>query len=119
MDLASLVTASEYDQEYDWTLAELAARQDGLDPEVIEVVRERKAPEGLGEKEAALIEFGRELLGKHNVSAETYARALKVFGETDLVDFVTLIAQHSRDDVLLIGFDQHLPAGQKALLAGR
>jgi 4-carboxymuconolactone decarboxylase len=119
MDLATLVTAREYDEEYDWTLTELAARHDGLDAPVVDVVRERKTPEGLGEKEAALIEFGRELLGKHNVSAETYARALKVFGETDLVDFVTLIAQRSRDDVLLIGFDQHLPAGQKPLLADR
>lgn len=116
MDLAILVTAREYDEQYDWTLSELAARQDGLEPAAIDVVRERKTPAGLGEKEAAIIEFGRELLGQHNVSAETYAHALKVFGETDLVDFVTLVAQHSRDDVVLIGFDQHLPAGQKPLL---
>ena len=119
MDLAILVTAREYDEQYDWTLNELAARKDGLDPAVIDVVRERKPPAGQAEKEAAIIEFGRELLGQHNVSAETYARALKIFGETDLVDFVTLIAQHSRDDVVLIGFDQHLPAGQKLLLPDR
>lgn len=117
--LAALATAREYDEEYDWTLTELAARQDGLDSAVIGVVRERKSPGALGEKEAALIEFSRELLGKHNVSAQIYAHALSVFGETDLVDFVTFIAQHSRDDVLLIGFDQHLPAGQKPLLGDR
>ena len=119
MDLAILVTAREYDEQYDWTLTELAARKDGLDAAVIDVVRERKPPTGQGEKEAAIIEFGRELLGQHNVSAETYAHALKIFGETDLADFVTLIAQHSRDDVVLIGFDQHLPAGQKPLLPDR
>ena len=32
---------------------------------------------------------------------------------------VALLAQHSRDDVVLIGFDQHLPTGQKPLLPDR
>jgi hypothetical protein len=50
------------------------------------------------------------------IVAETYAHALNVFGERDLVDFVALMAQHSRDDAALIGFDQCLPAGQEPLL---
>ncbi len=116
MDLAILVTAREYDQQFDWTINEAAARHDGLESDIIDVVRERKPLTGLGEKEAVIIEFGRELFGKHLVTAETYAHALNVLGERDLVDFVVLMAQHSRDDTVLIGFDQHLPAGQKPLL---
>ena len=120
VDLAVLVTAREYDEQFDWTVNELVALQDGLDPATIDVVRKRQPLTnirwGLGEKEALIIEFGRELLGKHVVTAETYAHALNVFAERDLVDFVTLMAQHSRDDTVLIGFDQHLPAGQKPLL---
>jgi hypothetical protein len=50
------------------------------------------------------------------VSSQTYARALKVFGERDLADFVDLMAQHAGDGALLTAFDQHLPAGQKPLL---
>lgn len=116
MDLAALVTAREYDEEFDWTINELAGHQDGLEPAIIDVVRDRKPLTGLGEKEAVIIEFGRELFGKHLVTVESYAHALNVFGERDLVDFVALMAQHSRDDAVLIGFDQHLPAGQKPLL---
>ena len=117
MGLAILVTAREHDQQYDWTLNELAARKDGLDPAVIDVVRNRKAVTGLGEKEATLIEFGRELFGKHHVSAETYARAVKVFGQRDLSDFVVgLMARHASDAGMLTAFDQHLPDGQKPLL---
>jgi hypothetical protein len=41
---------------------------------------------------------------------------LKIFGETDLVDLVDLMAQHSADATLLTAFDQRLPGGQKALL---
>ena len=55
---------------------------------------------GLAEKEAALIEFGRELFGKHTVSSQTYARALKIFGERDLVDLIDLMAQHTGDIAL-------------------
>ena len=116
MDLAILVTAGEYDEQFDWSINELAAREDGLEPAIIEIVRERKPLSGLGEKEALIVEFGRELFGQHFVTAETYARALNVFGERDLVDFVALMAQHSSDDTVLIAFDQHLPAGQKPLL---
>jgi 4-carboxymuconolactone decarboxylase len=116
MGLAILVTAREHDAQYEWTMNEPVAIKDGLEPAIIAVVRDRKPLTGLAEKDAVLIEFARELFGKHNVSTQTYARALKVFGETDLVDFVDLMAQHSGDFVLLTAFDQQLPAGLKPLL---
>jgi 4-carboxymuconolactone decarboxylase len=116
MGLAILVTAREHDAQYDWTLNELAALKDGLEPAIIDQVRHRKPPAGLAEKEAVLIELGRELFGKHNLSSQTYARALKVFGERDLVDLIDLMARHAGDAALLASFDQHLPAGQKPLL---
>ena len=114
--LAVLVTAREHDSQYQWTLNELTALEHGLEPAVIDVVRHRRALTGLGEREAALIRFGRELFGQHRVSAQTYARALGVFGERDLVDFVDLMAQHAGEATLLLAFDQQLPAGQPPLL---
>jgi 4-carboxymuconolactone decarboxylase len=116
IDLAILVSAREHDAQYDWTVNELAAAKDGLAPATIDVVRSRKPVAGLAERDAAVIEFGRELFGKHNVSSETYARAVKIFGERDLVDLVDVMAQHSREAAMLAAFDQHLPAGQKPLL---
>jgi 4-carboxymuconolactone decarboxylase len=116
MDLAILITAREHDAQYEWTMNELAALKDGLEPSIIDVVRHRKPVTGLGEKEAALIEYGREVFGKHLVTPQTYARALKAFGERDLVDFTDLMGQHAGDAAMLAAFDQHLPAGQTALL---
>ena len=116
MSVAVLVTARAHDEQYDWTTNELAARREGLEPAVIDIIRHVKPPTGLGEKEAAIIQFGRELFGRHYVSAETYARALKIFGERDLVDFVNLMALHADEDTLLTAFDQRLPAGQEPLL---
>ena len=115
--LAALITARLHDQQYDWTMTELTARKEGLSAAVIDAVRNNAPVTGLGAKEAILIQFGRELLGQHNVTAETYARAKTTFGQQDLSDFVVnVIAPHTREAVILTVFDQQLPAGQPALL---
>ena len=117
LDLAVLVTARAYDVQYAWTLTEPAALENGLDPAVIDAVRNGGPVEGLGDGEAALIAFGRELFGPHTVSPETYANAVEtVGGTTNLVDLVDLMAQHVADATLLIAFDQHLPADRAPLL---
>ena len=118
--LAGLITARLHDQQYDWTMTELAARRDGLSPAAIDAVRNNMPATGLPAKEATLIQFGRELLGQHNVSADTYARAKATFGQQDLSDFVVnVMAPHTREAVLLTIFDQQLPAGQPSLLVSK
>lgn len=117
--LASLVAARELDDQYQWTINELAAASEGPELAVVDVIRHRAPVIELAEPDAALIELGRELLGAHTVSAGVYARALELFGQTNLVDFVDLMAQHARDSTLLIAFDQQLPEGQPPLLPTR
>ena len=117
LDLAILVTARAYDVQYAWTLIEPAALENGLDPAVIDAVRNGGPVDGLGDREAALVAFGRELFGPHTVSPETYANAVEaVGGTTNLVDLVDLMAQHVSDATPLIAFDQHLPADRAPLL---
>jgi 4-carboxymuconolactone decarboxylase len=116
MALAILVTAREHDEQYDWTMNEPAALKDGLEAGIIDVVRYRKPTAGLAERDSTLIQFGRELYGKHVVSAQTYAIGLRVFGERDLIDLVGLMAQHAGDAALLTAFDQQLPSNRKPLL---
>jgi 4-carboxymuconolactone decarboxylase len=113
--LAALVTAREHDAQYDWTLNEARALKDGLEPGVIDSVRRRAPVAGLADKDAVLIQFGRELFEAHHVRTDTYRRALALFGERDLVDLVNLMAQHAADELLLAAFNQHLPAGQAPL----
>jgi 4-carboxymuconolactone decarboxylase len=115
VDLAILVTAREHDSQYDWTMNELAAAKDDIGASVIDVVRNRKPTAGLTEKDASLVEFGRELFAKHVVAGATYARVVKVFGERDLVDLVAVMGQHASEATMLAVFDQHLPDGQVPL----
>lgn len=115
IDVAILVTAREHESQYDWTVNEPAAIKDGLEPKVIDVIRRREPTAGLSEKDASLIEFGRELFDKHYVSAATYARTVKVFGERNLVGLVSVMGQHTGEEVMLAAFDQQLPEGQTSL----
>src|SRR5688572_19913436 len=92
-ELAIRVSAREHDQPYEWSLHEMEALSVGLEPEVIDIVRHRKPLTGLGDNEAAIVQLGREL-GLHTVTSETYARALRLFGKTNLVDLIELMAQY-------------------------
>jgi hypothetical protein len=114
--LTNLIAARELGDVYQWTMNEIAAPADGLEPAIIDVVRQRAAVNDLTEADAALIEFGRELLTAHTVSPSTYARVLELFSEIDLVGFVNVMAKSASDSTLLIAFQQQLPAGQEPLL---
>ncbi len=116
MQLAILVTARAHDSQYDWTMNEPKAREAGVEPELIDVVRHRRPLTGIDETDAALVAFGRELFDNHNVSAETYARAERAFGVQDLVDIVALMGSHAADAAVLAAFDQRLPEGVEPLL---
>ena len=116
MMLAILATARAHDSQYDWTLNEPLALEAGVEPAVIDLIRKGLAVDGLDEKDAVLVEFARELFGSYNVEASTYARAVSVFGETDLVDIVALMGAHAADAAVLAGFDQQLPEGVAPLL---
>ena len=116
MQLAILVTARAHDSQYDWTLNEPKALEAGVEAALIDVVRHGGPLTGVDERDAALIAFGRELFGDHNVSAETYARTVQAFGEQDLVDITGLMGAHAADAAVLAAFDQHLPEGVEPLL---
>jgi 4-carboxymuconolactone decarboxylase len=119
VDLAVLIAARAYDAQYLWTTTEPAAREHGLEPAVIDVVRNDGPTAGLPERTAALIEFGRELLGDHTVRPPTYARAQALFGTASLVGLVNVMGATAEDATLLAAFDQRLPAGATALLPMR
>jgi 4-carboxymuconolactone decarboxylase len=118
-ELAILVVARELDSQFEWTSHEAPALRAGVPKEVVELVKRRGPTAGLPEREAVVIELGREALSRRVVSSATYARALKVLGPKDLVDLTVLMGEYSSTAVLLNIFDQQLPPGQQPLLPSR
>jgi 4-carboxymuconolactone decarboxylase len=119
VELAILVTARELDSPFEWAAHEPAALRAGVSPELVELVKRRGPTTGLPDRDAAVIDLGREALGRRPVSSPTYARALAVFGRKDLVDLTLLIGEYSATAVLLNTFNQQLPPGQTPQLPPR
>jgi 4-carboxymuconolactone decarboxylase len=116
VELSILAAVREMDGEYEWTAHEPAALKAGISPQVVDVVKYRKPLTGIDEKQAAIIELGREAVGKHKVSSETFGRALKLFGDRNLVNIVCLMGDYVSTAVLLDTFDQHVKPTDKPLL---
>ena len=114
--LAILVVAREMDNRYIWSSHEPGGLRDGLDQRTIDIVKYRKPVTGLGDKEAAIIQLGREVLREHKVSSDTFARARKLFGEQGLVNIVSVMTEYAANCILLNTFDQQIPPGRTAVL---
>ena len=112
-ELAILVTAREMDQQFEWTLHEREALAEGLEPEIIDLVRFRRPVEGLDDKESVIVLLGRELFQTHRLSPEVFAQAHALFGTKTLVDLVCLMGNYAGTALLLTAFDQQLPEGME------
>ncbi|MGH9785535.1 MAG: carboxymuconolactone decarboxylase family protein, partial [Terriglobia bacterium] len=116
MELAILVVAREMDSQFEWVAHEPPALRAGLEQRIIDVVKFRLPAIGLGEKETAIIQLGREAFGRRKVEPETFARALNLFGRQGIVNLVSLMSHYAATAVLLTTFDQQLRPGQQPLL---
>jgi 4-carboxymuconolactone decarboxylase len=116
VELAILVTARELDCEYVWTAHEPAAQKAGLEQRIIDAVKYRRPLSGIGEKEAVIIQLGRDSITRHKVTSDTFARAVKQFGHQGVVNIVALIGDYAATSILLNVADQHVRPRDKSLL---
>jgi len=108
-ELAILVATRECDNKSEFI--DHAAREitrKSLDPHVVEVVRKREDTKGLEEKEALIIQFGRELFNQPRVSSKTFAEMERNFGKKATLG-ITLTMGHYVSNVLLMrAYDSQL-----------
>ena len=116
VELTILVTAREMDCEYVWTAHEPAAQKAGLQQEIIDIVKFRRPVTKLAEKDAVIVQLGRDALGKHKVRSDTFARAQKLFGNQQLVNIVALMGDYAATTMMLNVADQHVRPKDTALL---
>ncbi len=108
VELAILVTAREMDSEYVWTAHEPPAQKAGLAQDIIDTVKYRRPLTKLGDKEAVIVQLGRDAISKHKVGSDTFARAVKLFGHQGVVNIVSLMGNYAATTILLNVSDQHV-----------
>jgi len=114
--LAALIGARECDQQYEWSAHEPAGLRQGLEQNVIDVVKFNKSVAGLADKDATLITFGRALFRDHRVSSELWAKMVSLYGRQHTVELMTIMTDYFRVGVMLNAVDQHLPANRPPLM---
>ena len=116
VELAILVTAREMDCVYVWTAHEPNALKAGLQQEIIDTVKFRRPLTKLADKDAVIVQLGRDVISKHKVGSDTFARAQKLFGNQGLVNIVALMGDYAATTMLLNVADQHVRPKDTPLL---
>ena len=114
--LAVLIMAREIDQQYEWSAHEPAARRQGLEQSVIDVVKHNRDVTGLSDKDATFITFGRTLYREHRVSSELWAKMVGHFGRQHTVQLMMIMGDYFRVGFMMNAVDQHLPPTREPLL---
>ena len=94
-EMAILVAARHWCQQYEWAIHSALAREAGLAAAVIDAIAEGRRPIGMADDEAALHDFCLELLQHQSISDPTYARAVALFEERGVIDTIGILGYYS------------------------
>ena len=89
-EFAILVTAREWNAQYEWFAHHRLAMLAGLDPAVAEDVKQGRVPANMKPDEQVVYDFTRETHRHRGVSDPTYKRALDAFGEQGIADLIAV-----------------------------
>ena len=115
-ELAILITARQWGQNYEWQAHRPLAEKAGLKPEIAQAVADGRRPSGLAADEEVVFDFCTELHANKSVSDATYQRAVEKFGEQGIVDLTAVNGYYSFNAMILNVARTALPANAKAEL---
>jgi 4-carboxymuconolactone decarboxylase len=94
-ELAILVTAREWTQDYEWYVHAPIAAKMGIKPDIIAAIRDGRRPVGMSDDEEIVYDVSSELHRNKRVSDVTYGRADKRFGKPAVVDLIGINAYYT------------------------
>jgi len=111
-ELAILITGRFWGAEFEWYAHKKIGLEAGLDPDLVEAIRQRRVPSFNTESEKVIYEFATQLHRDHRVNDETYAAAVNEFGEEGTVDLVGILGYYTLISMTLNAFKVPLPVGE-------
>jgi 4-carboxymuconolactone decarboxylase len=94
-ELAILVTAREWSQDYEWYVHYPIAQKAGIKKEIADAIAEGRRPKGMSEDEEIVYDFSVELQKNKAVSDPTYERAERRFGRKGVVDLTGIVGYYT------------------------
>jgi 4-carboxymuconolactone decarboxylase len=114
-ELAILVTAREWTQDYEWYVHEPIAVKAGIRQEICDAIADGRRPTGMREDEEIVYDFASELLKNRRVSDRTFERADKRFGKRGVVDLTGIVGYYTFLAMQLNAAQYAPPAAAKLL----
>lgn len=81
IEIATLTAAREFDCRFEWAAHVPQARNQGVSDATIEAIANKSDVAALGEKDALVITYVRQLLHDHRVGDATWSKAMQTFGK--------------------------------------
>jgi 4-carboxymuconolactone decarboxylase len=94
VEIVIAATGREMNSQYQWSVHGGAAATAGAGQAVLDAIRNDGPLEKLDEPDAVAIAFARELFREETVRPETFAKAVRVFGERGVVEIAALIGDY-------------------------
>lgn len=93
-ELAILTTAREFDAAYEWAAHAPIAREEGVPETTIDAVANEAPADSLPEEDAAVVRYGRELLGDHTVSDDAFETVRERFGDGGVAELTATMGYY-------------------------
>ncbi|MFM9849743.1 MAG: YbfB/YjiJ family MFS transporter [Hyphomicrobiaceae bacterium] len=90
-ELAICTVARETSNQFEWQTHAPIAATVGIAQAVIDALAAGRRPRGLAAEDETAVDFVTELMKRHGVSDETYAEAVRCFGEPGAVELTALV----------------------------
>jgi 4-carboxymuconolactone decarboxylase len=111
-EIAILVTARHWTSHYEWYAHKRLALKGGMDPRVIDDIRDRRTPHFDDPKAQMIYDVSRSLHEGHGVAKPLYDEAVKVLSERGLVEIIGLCGYYTMVSMTLNTFEFDLPEGE-------
>jgi 4-carboxymuconolactone decarboxylase len=114
-ELAILVTAREWTQDYEWSVHYPIALKAGIRQAIADTIAEGRRPAVLSPDEDTVYEYSMELLKNKQVSDATFERAKSRFGAKGVVDLTGIVGYYTFLAMQLNAAQYPLPKDAKKL----
>jgi 4-carboxymuconolactone decarboxylase len=116
-EIAILVTARHWTAHYEWYAHKRLALKGGMDPKLIEDIRDRRTPEFDDPRAKMIYDVAKSLHEGHGLSQALYDEAAQVLTLRGLVEIIGLCGYYTMVSMTLNTFEFELPHGEVSELA--
>jgi len=107
--LCTLIAAREFDEPYEWNSHEGGAKRANVDQKSIDAIKFNRPLDGVPEKDALVIRFGRAIFQDRKVPSDLYAKVVETFGQQGMFELTAIMGDYAMAAIMLRAVDQHVP----------